>query len=140
MYAAGVEILRTDASDSELVAAVRRWANLLAADDFEAAVLFLCQGNGANSMAGSPSALRAWFARYEPAPPLEPAPVRVTPPETAGGPFEPLQEVFRKADGTVASIDFSMPINGQWSELVAFFAVVDVPGGMALVLSDMYVA
>jgi hypothetical protein len=35
---------------------------------------------------------------------------------------------------------YSTPINGEWSELVAFFDVVPVAGGIALRLRDMYVA
>ncbi|WP_117212454.1 hypothetical protein [Allorhizocola rhizosphaerae] len=135
-----MEILGASATDAELIAAVRRWVGLLAADDFEAAVRFLWQGEGAGSMAVSASSLREWLGRYEPAPPLSTArPARVTAPETAGGPFDPLEEVFRRDDGTVSSVDFSLPFNGEWSELVAFFDVVDVPGGQALKLRDIYI-
>jgi hypothetical protein len=135
-----VQILPVDADDSVVVEAVRQWAELLAADDFEAAVAFLHHGHGANRMAGSAPDLRAWLARYEPAAPIPPAPARVTSPQTADDTFEPLQEVFRRDDGTITSVDFSLPINGMWSELVAFFDAVPVPGGLALQLRDMYVA
>jgi hypothetical protein len=64
----------------------------------------------------------------------------VTPAETAGGPFEPVTEVFRLDDGTVSGVDFTLPVNGEWSELVAFFDVVTVPDGLALALRDAYVA
>jgi hypothetical protein len=39
---------------------------------------------------------------------------------------QPLAEVFRADDGTVSSIDFSTPINGEWSGFVAFFDVMPV--------------
>jgi hypothetical protein len=42
--------------------------------------------------------------------------------------------------GTISSVDFAIPINGEWSELVAFFDVVAVPDGLALTLRDAYVA
>jgi hypothetical protein len=135
-----VEILPRDAGDETILAAVRRWIGLLAADDVEAAVEFLYQGEGAGSLAASASSLRACIARYEPGAPLRQEPARVTPAETAGGPLEPLAEVFRRDDGTVTSVDFSLPVNGEWSELVAFFDVVTVPGGLALALGDAYVA
>jgi hypothetical protein len=135
-----MEVLPRDASDEALVAAVRRWVAHLAADDFDAAVGFLCQDGRGDRMAASATGLRAWLARYGTTPPLREGPPRVTPAETAGGPFEPLEEVFRADDGTVTSVDFSMPINGEWSDLVAFFDVVPVPGGLALALRDMYVA
>ncbi len=48
--------------------------------------------------------------------------------------------MFRRDDGTVSSVDFAIPINGEWSELVAFFDVVTVPDGLALTLRDAYVA
>jgi hypothetical protein len=133
-----VEVLPRDASDETILVAVRRWVALLAADDVEAAVQFLYQGAG--SLAASASSLGAAIARYEPGAPLRQEPARVTPAETAAGPFEPVQEVFRRDDGTVSSVDFSLPINGEWSELVAFFDVVTVPDGLALTLRDAYVA
>lgn len=135
-----MEVLPVDASDEALLAAVRRWVGLLAVDDVEAAVQFLYQGEGTNRMATTAPDLRTWLARYEPAPPLREGPARVTAAESAGGPLEPLEEVFRRDDGTVSSVDFSMPFNGEWSELVAFFDAVPVPDGLALMLRDMYVA
>ena len=135
-----METLPRDASDEAIVAAVRRWIGLLAADDAEAAVRYLYQGEGAGSLAASASSLRACVARYEPGEPLRQAPARVTPAETAGGPFDPLEEVFRRDDGTPVSVDFAIPINGEWSELVAFFDLVTVPDGLALTLRDAYVA
>jgi hypothetical protein len=133
-----VEIL-PDADDEVLIAALYRWVRRLAEGDFDGAVDQLCQEGDANPL--SAAGLRAWIERYEPAPPLRPArPARVTPAETAGGPLEPLAEVFRADDGTVRSIDFSLPINGEWSELVAFFDVVPVLGGIALRLRDVRVA
>jgi hypothetical protein len=135
-----VEILPGDASDETILAAVRRWIALLAADDLEAAVQFLYQGDGADSLAASASSLRACIARYEPGEPLRQEPARITPVDTAGGPFDPLEEVFRRDDGTVSSVEFSLPVNGEWSELVAFFDVVTVPDGLALKLRDAYVA
>jgi hypothetical protein len=136
----GVEVLPED-TDDMLSAALYRWVGRLAAGDFEGGVDQLRQDADANRQAASAADLRAWIERYEPAPPLRPdRPARVTPAETAGGPLEPLMEVFRADDGTVKSVDFSMPINGEWSELVAFFDVVPVAGGFALSLSDMYVA
>jgi hypothetical protein len=136
-----VEILSDDADDRMLIAAVYRWVGRLAAGDFDGAVDQLYQaGDGARPpLTGA--GLRAWIERYEPGLPLrQELPARVTAAETAGGPMEPLAEVFRAHDGTVSSIDFSMPINGEWSELVAFFDVVPVSGGAALTLRDMYVA
>ena len=135
-----MQILPVEADDSVVVQAVRQWAELLAAGDFAAAVGFLHHGEGANRLAGSASDLQAWLARYEPAPPMPPGPARVTSPRSADDTFEPLQEVYRRDDGTITSVDFSMPINGVWSELIAFFDVVPVPAGMALQLRDMYVA
>jgi hypothetical protein len=130
-----------DADDPAVIAAVRQWAELLAAGDFEAAVEFLSHGEGTNRLAGTASDLQAWLARYEPAPPMEPGPAVVTSPETADDThFEALQEVFRRDDGTIAGVDFSMPVNGVWSDLIAFFDVVEVPGGQALLLRDIYVA
>lgn len=135
-----MEILPADADDEVILAAVRRWVALLAADDVEAAVRFLYQGDGAGSIGASASSLRASIAQYEPAAPLRQEPARVTPAETAGGPFEPVTEVFRLDDGTVSGVDFTVPVNGEWSELVAFFDVVTVPDGLALTLRDAYVA
>jgi hypothetical protein len=134
----GVEVLPDDAQDGVLIAALSRLMDRLAAGDFDGAVAQLYQDG--NTPPLSAAGLRAWIERYEPAAPLRPdRPVRVTPAETAGGPLEPLTEVFRANDGTVRSIDFSIPINGEWSELVAFFDVVPVEGGVALRLRDIRV-
>lgn len=130
-----MEILPGDAGDETILAAVRRWFGLLAADDFEAGVRFLHPADG--SPAGSAAQLRERVARYEPAPPLRQEPARVTPAETAGGPFGAVAEVYRGAD---ISVDCTVPVNGEWSELMAFFDVVTVPDGLALSLRDMYVA
>jgi hypothetical protein len=135
----GVEILPDDAEDAVLIAALYRWVGRLAAGDFDGAVDQLSPAGNATPL--SAAGLRAWIERYEPAAPLrQDRPARVTPAESAGGPLEPLTEVFRADDGTVRSIDFSMPINGEWSELVAFFDLVPVQGGVALRLRDMWVA
>jgi hypothetical protein len=134
----GVEVL-PEADDGVLIAALYRWVGRLAAGDFDGAVDQLYRDGAADPL--SAAGLRAWIKRYEPAAPLRPdRPARVTPAETAGGPLEPLAEVFRADDGAVTSIDFSMPINGEWSELVAFFDAVPVPGGIALRLRDMWAA
>lgn len=135
-----MEILPRDATDDAILAAVRRWIGLVAADDAEAAVRYLYQGEGASSYGASAASLRACVARYQPGEPLRQEPARVTPAETAGGPFDPLEEVFRRDDGTPVSVDYALPINGEWSELVAFFDLVSVPEGLALSLRDVYVA
>ncbi|GAA3207796.1 hypothetical protein ACFO1B_19025 [Dactylosporangium siamense] len=129
-----MEVLPADVSAESVLDAVRRWVGLLAADDFDAAVRFLHSG------AGSAAELRERLSAYEPSPPLRPGPARVTPAESAGGPFDGLREVFTDGDGVPTSVDFSMPVNGEWSDLTAFFDVVAVPGGRALVLRDMYVS
>jgi len=134
-----VEVLAIDASDDTVLAAIRRWVSLLATDDVEAAVGFLCP-EGTDRMATNAPDLRTWIGQYEPAAPLLDLPARVTAAETAGGPMQPVREVFRAEDGTLLSVDHSLPVNGQWSELIAFFDAVPVPGGLALALRDMYVA
>lgn len=130
-----MEVLPPDAGDEIILAAVRRWVALLAADDVDAAVQFLLPRADVTV-----ESLRTRIARYEPGEPLRQEPARITPAETAGGPFDPLQEVFRRDDGSVSSVDFALPVNGEWSELVAFFDVVPVPDGLALALRDAYVA
>ena len=134
-----MEVLAIDANDDTVLAAIRRWVGLLAADGVEAAVEFLSP-EGANSMATTAPDLRAWISRYEPGAPLLNQPARVSPAETAAGPMQPVEEVFRADDGTLLSVDYALPVNGEWSELVAFFDAVRVPGGLALALRDMYVA
>lgn len=127
------------ASDETVLAAIRYWVALLAADEVEAAIEFLCP-KGGNRMAATAPHLRTWIGRYEPGAPLQARPARVSPAETAAGPMQPVEEVFRADDGTLLSVDYALPINGEWSELVAFFDAVPVPGGLALALRDMYVA
>jgi hypothetical protein len=134
-----VEILPVDAGDEMILATVRRWIGLLADDDFEAAMDLLHPGGDSGFVPFPASELRERIAQYEPGPPLRQGPSRVTPAETAGGPFEATQEVYRLDDGTLSSVDFSVPVNGEWSELTAFFDVLPVPGGLALTLRDMYV-
>jgi hypothetical protein len=134
-----VEVLPGDAGDEAILAAVRRWIGLLAAEEFEAAVESLHPGAEDGIRTMSAAQLRERIAQYEPAPPLSPGPSRVTPAETAGGPFESIEEVYRTDDGTPTSVDFSVPVNGEWSELTAFFDVHTGPDGLALSLTDIYV-
>ncbi len=127
-----MKVLPEDAGDEAVLAAIREWVGLMAADDYEAAAAYLHPDEKLH--------LRETIGRYEAGLPLFQGPARVTPAGTAGGPFEPLEEIFRSDDGVVRSVDYALPINGEWSELVAFFDTVKVEGGLALRLSDVRVA
>ncbi len=118
---------------------IHHWFALLAADDFDAAVSLLYHPAD-RGIASSAQSLRECLARYQPSSPLHPGPSRVTPAETAVAEFEPVQEVYFNIDGDLASADWSVPINGEWSDLMAFFDFHVLPDGVALSLRDVYVS
>lgn len=115
-----MKVISDDAGDEAVLAVVREWVGLMAADDYEAAFAFLHPRHATSQWPVSGADLRDAVTRYEAGQPLRGGPSQVTPAETAGGPLEPLEEISRDDDGTLRSIDYALPVNGEWSELVEF--------------------
>src|SRR5687768_2260517 len=108
-----------NASDAELLDAVREWVGLLASGNYAAAANFLYPLESPHTEEWTPERLETFIAGYgwhEPL--LDGRRMQVTPIETAGGDLTPRHEVTR-GDGRPPSVEFDLPLNGEWSDLTA---------------------
>jgi hypothetical protein len=131
--------LPVGATDDEVLAAVREWAALLAAERYDEAYDFLAHAPGEH---WTPALLRAVVENYgSPAPRRDGRRVQVTPIETAGGGPAPRHEVDREAvsPDEVASVWFDLPLNGEWSDLTALLSVRADGDALVLRLDDLHV-
>lgn len=126
-------ILPENASDAEILNAVRAWAALLAAEEYAAAfALVECRPHW------TPELLRTVIRNYGFVEPMgDGSTYRVTPLESASGGPTPLHEVDR-SDGRI-SVWFDLPLNGEWSDLTATFDLEPRDGKLALVLDHIHV-
>jgi hypothetical protein len=135
--------LPPDATDADLLAAVRSWVDLLAAGEYAQAQGMLVRVEQERDW----PAVRVAevIAAYEPRPQARAeGAVRVTPVRTARvADVLPRHAVARWGEGcrpgVVGDIHFDLPINGAWSDLMANFFFRRVPGGLALELWDLHV-
>jgi hypothetical protein len=132
--------VETDASDDELISAVRSWVDLLAIGDFAAAARFLHPPTAASDVEGwTADSLETYIANHGSWEPLDDGRrMRVTPIESAGGSLTPRFEVNRN-DDRPPSIEFDLPLDGEWSDLTALFELVEVDGKWAFTLYDLHV-
>src|SRR5688572_13674540 len=115
--------LPPDASDSQILAAVRLWADMLAAADYAGALAMVDARPH-----WTPELLRTVISNYGSVEPMrDGSTYRVTPPGTAHGGPTPRHGVERHGDRV--SVWFNLPLNGEWSDLTATFDVVRRDGG-----------
>ncbi len=131
--------LKADATDEELRNFAWLWATLLSEEDYTRAFNQLLHRAGYPgwSWCGSADDLRKWIEGYgtDDLDPAE-APARVTCPVTAEG-EQPRQDVLREMPvypDFVARLDFWLPVDGEWSDLMASFDFVRVGHEIAPVL------
>jgi hypothetical protein len=125
--------LPPDASDSEILDAVRAWADALAAEDYAGALTLVDAGPD-----WTPELLCTVITNYGSVEPMrDGSTYRVTPLRTAHGGSAPRHRVDR--DGERTWICFDLPLNGEWSDLTATFDVVRRNDGLSLVLDDVHV-
>jgi hypothetical protein len=132
--------LPVSATDQEILGAVRDWAHALAAQDYERAYGMTAHDG---YHAWSASLIRAVIEGYGLAEAHPAGPFRVTPLEDAKGGPRPRHEVHRHEraapDGIVAEVWFDLPLNGEWSDLTATFAVHPVGDDLVLCLNEIHV-
>ena len=126
-------LLPPDASDSQILDAVRAWADALAAEDYAGALALVDARPHWTA-----ELLRTVITNYGSVEPnRDGTTYRVTSLGGARGGPEPRHEVDR--DGDRISVWFDLPLNGAWSDLTATFDVIRRDGGMSLVLDDVHV-
>jgi hypothetical protein len=64
-------------------------------------------------------------------------PLRVSDPEVAAG--RDCFSLLRLSDGTGYSVDVSLPLDGEWSDLTIQLEFLERPQGLAMVLHDVHV-
>jgi hypothetical protein len=131
-------VLKTH-DDAELIAFAERWIELLVAADYSQAFAQLLYRSAypGKSWCDSADDLKAWISGYGTNTPEADEPVhRVTHPSNAqGDPISP--EIFRDSklySGQVVSLDCWLPLDGEWSDLMASFDFVQKDGGVSPVL------
>ena len=130
--------LPSNATDADLLAAVRTWVDLLAAGEYAQAQALLVRVEKERNW--PPARVAEVVAAYKPSPQTRAeGAARVTSVHTARvADFLPRHAVSRWGPGcrpgVVGDIHFDLPINGAWSDLMATFLFRRVPGGLALEL------
>lgn len=123
-----------------MLGCVADWINLMAAGDYVAAVDFLVPHPDlmVHDEGWTAESLELWVSNYGLAEPLgDGRHIRVTPVDTApGDPY--LREVDR--DGLYPPHDlFIIPLNGEWSDLIAELDLVEVDDRWAFALQQLHV-
>jgi hypothetical protein len=139
--------LPLDCPDPDILAVARRWTDRLAVEGYAGAWDMLLHRPG-DSWAPDPEMLRARVVNYGSPDPIpgEPSCV-VTPIETAAGePWRWLPSLTRSPAGSPhrppdyrGRLDWQLPLNGEWSDLVASFDLVEEGGELAFVLAALRV-
>ena len=126
-------LLPVNASDDQILSAVRAWAALLAAEDYDAAfALVECRPHW------TPELLHTVIRNYGSIDPMrDGSTYRVTPLVTAEGGPTPRHRVDRLGDRV--SVWFDLPLNGEWSDLTATFDLEPRDEKLSLFLDDIHV-
>jgi len=133
-------LIAEPASPNDLLAVIRDWFRLLAADRWDEAIGMLDEPNRYGiqwTPEGIRGALDLTFrpgCRFRVTHPEGP---QFTDPDAASG--LPHADVVAFDDGSGYSADHDVPLNGEWSDLTAQFEFLRRPNGLALVLHDLHV-
>lgn len=136
-----VRQLPENASNEDILNLVREWVELLAADNFEAAGAMLQHSLGEP---WTPDFLRMWISNYGWHDPMKDGSTfRVTSCKSATGRENHYQDVNRldvpAASSFTGDVMFSLPLNGEWSDLTALFWILKAGGFLVLQLDDVHV-
>ena len=132
-------MIKESSQPEELLAAIRMWFRLLAANRWEEASGML---DGPNSYGThwTPEQIRDALnlaygpgCRFRIAHPEGP---QFSDPDMATG--FPSINVSPLSDGSGYNVEYDVPLNGVWSELTAQFEFLKRPGGLAVVLHDLH--
>jgi hypothetical protein len=142
-----VKLLTATATDDEVVSLCREWVELVAADRLgEAIALLWVPPDYDQSQHWTPESLRRYIENYGSRTPMrDGSQWRITSTATARVPadrlgFAPRADVVRlREDPRAGSVDFDVPLNGEWSDLTAQFEFRPIEGGTAVSLYDLHV-
>lgn len=123
-----------------LIAIIRDWFRLLAADRWDEASGMLDEPNS-YGIHWTPEQVRhALDLAFGPSSRFRiahPDGLQFTDPDTASG--NPHAEVVTLNDGSGFSAEHDVPLNGEWSELTAQFEFKRRANGLAVILHDLHV-
>jgi hypothetical protein len=134
-------------TDEAILEGVRRWIDLLAAEQYDQAVRCLYQPSDMGQT-WTPSLLKSLITNYgfiEPR--TDGKTYRVTSPSsTTLGRSHPYQDVewfphdsAQASRGVAGFVTFDLPLNGEWSDVTATFLIHKVSGRLLLQLEDIHV-
>jgi hypothetical protein len=138
--------LPLDCPDAAILAAAEEWTDRLAAEDFAGAWEMLLHRAG-EVWAPTPAALKARIRQCGCEVPIPGESLRVTPTATAAGErWRRLPALSRTADGDTyrgpairGRLDWQLPLNGEWSDLVASFDLLEHDDVLVFVLAALRV-
>jgi hypothetical protein len=158
-----MKALPSDATDEDILSAIREWVEMLAANRYRDAYSWLYHPVGDH---WSPERIETVVNNYGVLPPADddraamrrrlrlpvrpateqPEPLfRVTSPGRAQTrAVEPTFEVYRfpertYGDGPIANVDFDLPLNDEWSDVTAQFLVLRSGKRLVFQLRDIHV-
>ena len=127
--------------EADVIEFANRWTDKLVRQDYETAfeMLHLVTEYPGRSWVRSPDELETWISNYGSDTPLEDEPPYVvTDIATAGGAQWDndcdLLSDSERYPGCIGRLDWSLPLNGEWSDLQASFDLVKVEGRAVFVL------
>jgi hypothetical protein len=138
--------LPLDCPDADILAVARRWTERLVAEDYVGAWDMLLH-RPKEVWAPTPDVLRARIVNYGSPDPIPGEPVCVVTliEAAAGSPWRWLPSLKRERSGNPnrpdvrGRLEWQLPLNGAWSDLVASFDLVDAGGELAFVLAALRV-
>lgn len=91
----------------------------------------------------TPKLVREVIEGYGLPDPRPEGPYKITPLKSAGGELSPRHEVERfdspTPAGDIGEVWFDLPLNGEWSDLTATFAVYPLEDKIVLALNEIHV-
>lgn len=137
--------LPLDATDEQILNLVHQWVDLLAQERYDDAYALTAHDSYYEWTPGLMEAVITGYGLPEPA--SNGQIYRVTPEGTAAGGPIPRHEVDRYDGGLIAqtgeyrvgNVWFDLPLNGEWSDLTATFALNVRNDRLVLVLKDIHV-
>jgi hypothetical protein len=131
-----VKTLRLGSTDEDILAAVREWISLLAREEYVDAHQFTFH---ADNDYWTPESLKLIIQNYgSPEPYPDGRTFRVTRVESATGDSYHQAEIRREALNR-GRVWYDLPLNGEWSDLTAIFALQAIDGKLVLILEDIHV-
>ncbi len=136
-----------DSSDETILAVARRWTEYLVAEDYSKAFRMLKDIPG-RSWVSSAEDLRVHIQNYGSPDPIAGEPIcKVTPVGSAiGQPWNWLPKITQHAEKDTyrcprcrGLLEWELPLNGEWSDLIAFFNLMNDGGELVFVLAALRV-